>query len=73
MFRQPTIALPLCLCFALATAAIQAQAAFANLVRQYERSSQSGPAVLVCVYAVDGKELEREYPVGNFCPARIEV
>ena len=73
MFRKPTIAVPLTLCFTLATAAIQAEAAFANLVRQYEANSPGGQAIIVCVYALDGKEFERQYPQGNFCPARVEV
>ena len=73
MFCKPTIAVPLTFCFTLATAAISAEAAFANLVRQYESTSPGGQAVVVCVYSLDGKEFERQYPQGNFCPARVEL
>ena len=72
MFRKPTIASSLALGLALALPTSQVQAVMANLVRQYAASTPGGQSYVVCVYALDGKEFERQYPAGNFCPARAE-
>jgi len=59
----------LALCLPLLTA----HAALANLVRQFVDTRANGNAELVCVYRYDGREFERRYPVGNFCPAYEEI
>ena len=73
MARKPTIASSLASCLLLASVASQVNAAMANLVRQYAASTAEGQAYIVCVYALDGKEFERPYPAGNFCPVHAEV
>jgi hypothetical protein len=52
---------------------LAAHAALANLVRQFVDAPASGKAELVCIYRYDGREFERRYPVGNFCPAYEEI
>ena len=45
-----------------------AWAALAKLVRQEIRGTSNGGQVLVCIYAAGDREVERVYPIGNFCP-----
>jgi hypothetical protein len=61
------VALLLCLSFAAV-----AWAVLARLVRQEIRRTDSGEQVLVCVYDAGGREIERVYPIGNFCPKYAE-
>ena len=48
-------------------------AVLAKLVRQEIRSTTSGDKVLVCIYAAGDREVERVYPVGNFCPQYTDL
>ena len=72
MFRKPTTVSLLALGLVLALPTSRVHAVMANLVRQYTASTPGGQPYVVCVYALDGKEFERQYPAGNFCPARAE-
>ncbi len=63
----------LLLCLTLCTLSVAAQAALANLVRQYAGTTATGQAVLVCVYEAEGRQFERQYPPSNFCPAYAET
>jgi hypothetical protein len=49
------------------------QAALAPLVRQFVDNTANGKREIVCVYRLDGREFERRYPMGNFCPAYEEA
>lgn len=44
-----------------------------KLVRQEARPTVSGTILLVCIYSVSGREIERVYPAGNFCPLYVEA
>lgn len=59
------------LLFSLSMAA-PSWATLGKLVRQEVRPTASGASVLVCIYALAGREVERVYPVGNFCPLYAE-
>ena len=48
-------------------------AALAKLVRQEIRETSDGGRVLVCIYAAGDREIERVYPIGNFCPQYVEA
>ena len=62
MNKTLLIALIMCLSFAPSWAVL------AKLVRQEIRTTPSGGQVLVCIYAAGDREVERVYPMGNFCP-----
>ena len=68
MNKTPLVALIVCMSFAASS-----WAALAKLVRQENRTTTSGSTVLVCIYAAADREVERVYPVGNFCPQYAEV
>ena len=64
---------PVIVALAAAVLAASAWAALAALRRQEERTLASGDRVVVCIYATpDGREFERVYPRGNFCPQYAE-
>jgi uncharacterized membrane protein len=64
---------PVIVALALAVLAAPACAALAALRRQEVRTLASGGQVVVCIYAAaDGREFERVYPAGNFCPQYAE-
>ena len=48
-------------------------AALAKLIRQETRLAAGGEKVVVCVYAAGDREIERVYPMGNFCPQYADV
>ena len=50
-----------------------ASAALAKLVRQYMDVAANGEPELVCEYKVEGRIIEKRYPIGNFCPNYLEV
>jgi hypothetical protein len=49
-----------------------ANAALARLIRQYVDAKPGGESELVCVYGVDGREIERRYPPRGWCPQYAE-
>ena len=55
------------------TLADSSWAVLAKLVRHEIRSTTSGDKVLVCIYAADDLQVERVYPVGNFCPQYTDL
>ena len=57
------------LCLSLSTLA---WADLGKLVRQQIRRTASGDSVLVCVYVIGNHDVERTYPLGNFCPKYAE-
>ena len=52
---------------------VEAHAELLPLIRQYIRETGSSTPVLVCVYGTPSQEVERTYPVGNFCPRYAET
>jgi hypothetical protein len=52
---------------------VEAHAELLPLIRQYIRETGSSTPVLVCVYGTQGQEVERTYPLGNFCPRYAET
>jgi hypothetical protein len=50
-----------------------AQAALATLIRSFVDKAANDRAELVCVYRDQGREFERRYLIGSFCPAYEEV
>jgi hypothetical protein len=68
MNKTLLIALIACMSFAPSSWAV-----LAKLVRQEIRTTTNGEKVLVCIYAVADREIERVYPTGNFCPQYAEV
>ncbi len=52
--------------------AVSAWATLAKLVRQEIRKTKDGDSVVVCIYDASGHEVERVYPMGNFCPQYID-
>jgi hypothetical protein len=53
-------------------AATAAWAVLAKLVRQETRQTNAGQSLVVCIYDAGGRQIERTYPAGNFCPAYVE-
>jgi hypothetical protein len=66
-----SLVLPVALLIGLSVST-QAWAELGRLIRQEVRRTASSESVLVCIYAVGSREVERIYPLGNFCPKYVE-